>query len=247
MSSVAVITGAGRGIGREVAIALAAAGFAVIVVARTEAEVAEVAALVTARGGRATAVIGDVRDYATAASAVAAATQLGDLELVVNNAGVLGEPARPWAEDPEAFWAVVEVNLRGPYNLSRAALPQLLGQGRGRIVNVGSAAGTVPVPGYAAYSVSKAGLLRLTDNLDTALRGTGVKVFDVLPARVRTAMTAAEDPDVGRWMPVGRVAAAIASLATGRYDALAGQAVRVDDDWDELVAGRATSPAGRAT
>jgi NAD(P)-dependent dehydrogenase (short-subunit alcohol dehydrogenase family) len=112
-----------------------------------------------------------------------------NLDLLVNNAGQFG-PVGPIAiTDPGEWWQTLEVNLRGPLYCVRAVLPGMLRRGHGRIINASSSSGFAAVPMLLAYSVSKAALYRLTENLAMETRGHGVTVFTIIPGLVRTAMS----------------------------------------------------------
>src|SRR5262245_11836793 len=179
---VALVTGGGRGIGRAIATALAEAGAAVAVLARSIDQLAETVGHVTRSGGRAVACPADVTDRAAVEAAVAdVESRLGPIDLLVNNAGI-GGPVGPLAEtDPDDWWRCVEVNLRGPLLCTRALLPGMLARARGRVVNVASGAGTRAIPHLSAYVASKAALIRLTENLDAEVRASGVRVFAIQP------------------------------------------------------------------
>ncbi|HLW61054.1 MAG TPA: SDR family oxidoreductase [bacterium] len=181
---VIIVTGAGRGIGRAVAADLAEAGARVVLVARTNDDL--VRAVEAIGEPRATAVPGDVTDEATAAAAVARAREWGGrLDAVVNNAGVGWRGATH--EMPAAEWRrLLDVNLTGVFLFTRAALPPMLAQRRGHIVNIASGAGRAGSPGNAAYCASKYGVVGFTEAVGLEVRGTGVKVSVVEPGAVRT-------------------------------------------------------------
>jgi NAD(P)-dependent dehydrogenase (short-subunit alcohol dehydrogenase family) len=214
----AVVTGGSRGIGRAIAQRLAADGWDVTTIARSDADVAA-----------------DVSDRAAVKHAFA---EVGDVDLLVNNAGVLG-PLGPLAEtDPDEWWRVLEVNVRGTMLPTRAVLPSMLARGSGRIVNLGSEAGVVREPPGVAYGVSKTAVLRFTELLAAELAGTGVHAFVISPGGVRTRLT---EPIAerfgGEWVPPERAAELVARIATGELDALAGRYVHVSlDDLDDLLA-----------
>lgn len=244
---VALVTGAGRGIGRAVAVGLAAAGMHVGLLGRTrstlEATLRECASAGDAV--RAVAVPADV----TVADAVRAAVgtverDLGPVDLLVNNAGRADPTEVPlWEADPNAWWQVVEANLRGPMLLSRAVLPGMIQRGGGRIVNINSGFGLRGTPTYSAYAVSKAALARLTDCLAQALAGQPVAVFDLSPGLVRTDMTTempmwADVPDE-EWTPPSVVVQAVLTLASGRADALSGRFLHATADGLDDLIGRA--------
>jgi NADP-dependent 3-hydroxy acid dehydrogenase YdfG len=139
--TVSVITGGGRGIGRMLAQALARAGAAVGLIARSGRELAETVRLVEACGGTAAAGT-DVTDEQAAAEAIATlVSRLGPVDLLVNNAGVNGPAGDAWQVDADQWWRAVEINLRGVFLCSRAVLPDMAARGTGRIVNITSQAG----------------------------------------------------------------------------------------------------------
>ena len=141
---VAIVTGGGRGLGRTFAHALAAAGAAVAVVARSSDELAEVVASIRELGRRATAITGDVTDRQAVEHVVhETERQLGPVDLLVNNAAILRTPGPLWEVDPDEWWRTMEVNVRGPFLCARAVLPGMIERGRGRIINVASGAGLV--------------------------------------------------------------------------------------------------------
>jgi 3-oxoacyl-[acyl-carrier protein] reductase len=185
---VVVVTGAGRGIGRAIALNLANAGARLVLVARTTADLARLAEELGE--DRATAVAGDVADEATAAGAIARAREWGGrLDAVVNNAGIGW--SGPLHEMPVDTWRrLMEVNLTGVFLFTKAALPVLLAQGRGHIVNIASGAGRLGMAGGAAYSASKSGLIGFTEAVGLEVRNRGVKVSVVEPGSVQTAFSA---------------------------------------------------------
>ena len=195
----ALVTGAGRGIGRAVALALAREGAAVTLLARTAAEIEEVAAEIRRRGGRAAVHAGDVRDPAVAGKAVERArAEHGRLQVLVNNAGVGGH--RPVAETTDVEWdRILETNLGAVFRMTRAALPQLTAGG-GHVFMISSLAGQNAIAGMAAYCASKAGLDHFTQCLMLEVRHQGVKVTTIAPGSVDTLFGGA--PRGGDWMLV---------------------------------------------
>lgn len=252
---VALITGGSKGLGRAFARALAEAGAQVAVTARHEPELRDTVAEIEERGGRGFAFPADVTDGRAVSRLVAAAEEvLGPIDLLVNNAGVLRAFGSPAEVDPDEWWREVEVNLRGPFLCARAVLPGMTGRKRGRIVNVASMAGLVPIEAGSAYCVSKAALIRLSEQLTLETRAYGVSVFAIHPGTVRTPMNdyvhdseqvGRRAPEVQAWFrqlyaegqdtPVEQPVRLLLELASGRADALSGCYIDVRDDLDMLI------------
>lgn len=240
MAETALVTGGGRGIGRAIAVRLAAEGHAVGVTARTEVELETTAEMIRDAGGVVAVAPGDGTDAAAVREIHEAITgELGPLSLLVNCAAA-AIPPQPFTDtDPEAWWRVVETNVRMPMLFSHVALPSLLDQRRGHIINVNSLQGSKVQNGPMSYGVSKAALMRFTDALATEIAGSGVVAIDLSPGLVRTAMTA-NRPDLDRlpptvWQSADDTANMVVTLVSGRYDGLHGRFVRVTDDLDDLL------------
>ena len=171
--SVALITGGGRGVGQLVARSLADAGATVALVARSIEELAHTVELISAAGGTAAAAVADVTESTGFAAAVAdLRDQVGPYDLLVNNAGILGPVGPLWELDLDDWWTTMNVNLRGLIVGTQLVIPDMVAAGRGRIINVTSEAGIHRWPLASAYSVSKAAVIKLTENLALEKRAT---------------------------------------------------------------------------
>ncbi len=242
------MTGASRGIGRAVAVGLAEAGLDVALLARDRAALADAAGEVRAAGRRAVVLAADVTDGAAVAAAVAAAeADLGGIDLLVNNAGAIDAEVPLWEADPDEWWSVVEVDLRGPFLLGRAVIPGMLARGGGRVVDLASGASSNDMNGASAYNAAKTALARIGANLHVSGYAKGLRTFEVAPGVVQTEMTAGMTMHQGRteWTPVELTVAMIAAIATGDLDAFSGCFLRVThDDPGALRAAAATGAPG---
>jgi len=238
----ALVTGASRGLGQAIALALAEAGADVAVHGNTRSPEATCAS-VRALGRRALAVTGDMADPQAPDRLVAEAIAgLGGLDILVNNAGTIRRA--PAAETADAdFLHVIEVNLNAAFRACRAAGRHMLGQGRGKIVNVASLLsfqGGITVPAYAA---AKGGLAQLTKALANEWAGRGIGVNAIAPGYMRTDNTTAlrQDPvrsrqileriPAGRWGEPSDVAGAAVFLASAAADYVHGHVLVVDGGW----------------
>ena len=243
---VALVTGGGRGLGQAYATTLAAAGASVAVAARSADQVAETVGAIEHASGRARGYTADVADPSAVKTLVAQVVRdFGPIDILVNNAGSGGSTG-PFAEgDPDVWWRVQEVNLRGVMLCTHAVLPGMIERKHGRIINISSAAGLAPIPYLSAYVVSKTALIRFTEIVAAEVRDAGVAVFAISPGPVRTAMSeevlATEEGQ--RWMPwflkifeEGRDVPAqlsadlVLALARGDADTLSGRFLSIRDD-----------------
>jgi 3-oxoacyl-[acyl-carrier protein] reductase len=188
---VALVTGAGRGIGRAVALQLAAEGAQVALLARSLGELNEAAEAVRVQGGTAIVLQADVGDPETVAEAGARAEkELGPVDILINNAAVV-QPVGPTVTAMPAAWsAAFAINVDAPFHFAQAVLPAMLDRGWGRIVNVSSGIADHPAAmvGMNAYAATKAALEAHTLNLAAELAGSGVTVNVYRPGSVDTAM-----------------------------------------------------------
>lgn len=247
---VALVTGAGRGIGRALSFALVQNGMAVALVARSAHEVAAVAHEIHQIGGRAVALQTDVTDRGGVFAVVAEVEKtLGPIDLLVNNAGVVEPIAPVTAVDVDDWWRAFEINMRGPLLCAQTVLNRMRARGRGRIVNMASAAGTMVWSNLSAYIVGKTALIRFTEQLALEVEDDGVSVFAVNPGAVRTELTGTmlESEAARRWIPTFRqrfeasevsvelIERLIVDIASGRVDRLRGRFLSVSDDLDQLL------------
>jgi 3-hydroxybutyrate dehydrogenase len=186
---IALVTGAGRGIGRATAIALAAVGTPVVAAARSADELDDVVSEIAAAGGEAAAIACDLTNRAQSTALVdRAASVFGPIDVLVNNAGI-GSSADPrlLAEFRDPFWdETLELNLTAPYLLSKGALPHMRAQRWGRIVTVASINGRIPTPYSGAYVASKHGVIGLMRTLALEVAPEGITVNCVCPGPVHT-------------------------------------------------------------
>ncbi|QEC48365.1 SDR family oxidoreductase [Baekduia soli] len=181
----AIVTGAGQGIGRRIAVRLAAEGHAVALAARSAGALDEAAAEIAAAGGRALAVPTDVTDAAQVDHLAAIAeAELGPVAVVVSAAGIAGPTAPLWEITPEQWEETFAVNVTGTYLLCRAALPAMLQRGAGSVVVIGSVTGKRPLLGRTPYAASKTALIGLVRTLAWDAGPHGVRVNLVSPGPI---------------------------------------------------------------
>jgi 3-oxoacyl-[acyl-carrier protein] reductase len=223
--SVAVVTGAGRGIGRAVALELARRGYDLALLGRTVEDLARTAEDVRALGRRALALSCDVaRSAEVAAAALTICRDVGSPRVVVNNAGI-ARRARV-ATMSEADWdAVIDVNLKGTFLVTRAFLPGMLEKGEGRCVAIASISATLGTPELSAYCASKWGVVGFTKALAEELRGTGVQALCVLPGSVDTEML--KESGFAPQMTPEHVAGVVAYAALDAPSAMNGSAIEI--------------------
>ena len=237
---VAIVTGASRGLGRSMALALAEAGADVAVAARSEAELAETAGIIEKLGRRAMVIPTDVTVYAQVETLVErTAAALGRLDIIVNNSGIA--TVMPVAEmPPEDFRRTVEVNLVGVFNGCRAAAGRLIAQKSGKIINLASVLGASGLSGYAAYSASKGGVIALTRALAVEWARYSIQVNAMAPgwfvtdmnsrafddARVRERLL--RDVPARRTGRLDEIGPLVVYLASSASDYMTGQTVFLD-------------------
>ena len=195
-NKVAIVTGAGRGIGRAIALAYAQAGARVVLVARTAKSLDDVAAEITTAGGTALALAADIANDAEIARVVATTQQhFGAIDVLVNNAAII-TASQNLVDNDAAMWReVIAVNLVAPAMLIKAVLPGMIAQRSGRIINISSIGGRNGGKGRSAYRASKAGLINLTQSVAAEVKPHGIDVNCICPGGVDTE---------GLWESIGR-------------------------------------------
>lgn len=239
---VALVTGAGSGIGRATALLFARKGARVLVADIIPEGGMETVRLIQAAGGEAVFIKADVSNAEQVRSMIAGAVETyGRLDYAVNNAGLEAQPA-PTADCAEAdFDRTVAVNLRGTFLCMKYEIQQMLKQGKGAIVNLSSMAGMVGVAGMPAYTAAKHGIIGLTRTAALEYSKAGIRVNAVCPGATRTPMVAqiiAAMPEIGKGMeenhPIGRIAEpeeiaeAIVWLCSDAASFVTGHALAVD-------------------
>src|SRR3989440_2590739 len=253
---VAIVTGGGRGLGRLAAEAVAAAGAAVAVTARSEDQLVETVASISGAGGTAIALPGDVSDPESVTAAVQQVERLlGPIDLLINNAGVSGPVGPVWEVDPGEWCRTFGVNLQGVFLFAHAVLPGMVARRSGRIINVASNAGAFRWPLVSAYAVSKAAVIKFTENVARETKHYGVKVFAIHPGLLPIGMTtAALEGTFPSESPEGRLSSwtrqqidegygaspesaveLVLLLSSGEADSLSGCYLTVHDDLPAII------------
>jgi 3-oxoacyl-[acyl-carrier protein] reductase len=191
---VAVITGAGRGIGQAIAIAYAQSGASVCCSARTVGEINETVSRITARGDKAISVAADVTDFASVCELYdRAVASFGRVDIVVMSAGASAENKLVEEADPEIWRNSIEVNLIGAFHTAKAAIPHLRKGGGGKIILIGSGMGHRSGPTRSSYASSKAGAWMLTRILAQELSAYEIAVNELIPGPVQTRFIAGRE------------------------------------------------------
>jgi NAD(P)-dependent dehydrogenase (short-subunit alcohol dehydrogenase family) len=248
---VALVTGGGRGIGRGIALRLAADGHAVAVASRSPEQLDQVVRDIQAAGGTALALACDVTRSEDVMRTVASVRQhWGEVTVLVNNAGVSGPIGPIGVVDPQAWWAAQTVHVLGALMFMTEIVPRMVANGGGRIINVCSVAGIIIANNFSSYAVAKSTLIRLSEHVAAERRDQNIKVFPIQPGTILTDM--ARDtltlPDAAKWAAplVGilkqvtpemsdaamlKMQDFVAALAAGRCDELSGRYLDVDKDY----------------
>ena len=247
---VVIVTGGGGIIGRAICTALARAGARVAVADLSADLLNGTVGDIQQTGGQALGIEVDVANRPAVERMVARVErEFGPVDLLVNNAGLLGAIGPLWEVDPDEWWKVWEVNIRGAMLCAWAVLPSMIARRRGRIVNVSSGSVLGPSANFSAYPVSKTALTRLTEHLAVDAHQYGVSVFAITPGLVDTPLARLtwESPDGQQWTGQYQdlyaerqvspevAAARCLELASGKADRLSGCYIQIADDLDEMV------------
>ncbi len=252
---VAVVTGAGSGLGRHIAQVIGQTGAAVVVTGRKAQKLDETAHSIVQAGGKAVPLVCDVSDSAAVAQTVGIITKtFGGVDLLVNNAGETGPIENAWQLDAADWWKTFETNLLGSFLCMHAILPHMIESRCGTIVNIASHAGVFRWPTCSAYSVSKSALIKLTENIAFETGRHGISVFAFHPGLLPIGLPEMlNSPTINPNSPTGKVASwyqaqvqagkvvdvkqsvdVLMQLVSGSYHSLSGCYVTVDDDLDAI-------------
>ena len=235
---VALVTGGSRGIGRAIAITLGAEGAHVFINYNASADKAQsVAEEIEGAGGKATVVQGDVSDMAQAKALIQATKEAGGVDIVVNNAGITRDKLIMRMSD-EDWSQVINTNLTGAFNITKAAISPMMKKRAGSIINIGSVSGITGLPGQTNYSAAKAGLAGLSKAVAKEVASRNIRVNVVAPGPINTDMLRAMPEKAYEGLksaiPLGRpgepeeVAHLVAFLASDKAKYITGQVIAID-------------------
>jgi NAD(P)-dependent dehydrogenase (short-subunit alcohol dehydrogenase family) len=240
---VAIVTGAGRGLGRTMALALASAGAAIVATARSHGEIESLRTEIRDLGWTAEAFTTDITDEASVESLMASTmASFGHIDVLVNNAGInIRKPALQLST--EEYLRVLDTNLKGTFLCARAAGKQMVSQGSGKVINISSILGRVALPEQIAYASSKGAMEQLTKVLALEWAPHNVQVNAIGPTYFETDLTQSlrDDPErnafitsrtpAGRWGQPHELAGAVIFLASRASDYVTGHTLMVDGGW----------------
>lgn len=234
-NKVALITGASRGIGEAIAVGYASVGARVVLASRKQAGLDRVAEKITNSGGEALPIAAHTGDESAVQYLVAKAIEFyGGLDILVNNAATNPHFGPLLTADEGQWHKILDTNLVGYFRVAKACTPALIDRGGGKIINVASLAGKIPMPGMGVYCVSKAGVLMLTKVLAAELAKDNIQVNAIAPGFVKTRFSSVlwDDPQilnaVLKTIPQGRFASA---------EEIVGAAVYLASDYSSYITG----------
>jgi NAD(P)-dependent dehydrogenase (short-subunit alcohol dehydrogenase family) len=263
---VAIVTGAGRGFGRAIAMRFAGEGAAVAVTSRSRPELESAVEDIGRIGGRAIAIEGDVTLPGDVDRVVATTErELGPVSILVSNAGVPGPFGPVWTVNPEEWVAAQYVHIRAPFYYMQRVMPGMIQRRAGTVILVSAIASRIVAPYLSAYCLGKIAQTRLAAVAAAEAREFGVNVYSIDPGFVFTGMAedTANHPDAQRWLPgmvdrlrsvresphrnadLVRCAQRCLDLASGRYGALSGRYLELGDDLDAAVRDAAAASGGK--
>lgn len=243
-----VVTGAGSGIGRATALRLAAAGSRVVIADLDADTATRTVDEICSAGGSAVAVVGDLGEQQVIDDVVGTArTRFGDVDVLVNNAGVMDSMSAPVDTTDDEWERLVRINLTAPFKLMRAVIPGMLEKGKGAIVNTASEASLRGSAAGTAYTATKHGVIGLTRSAAIMYREKGIRVNAVAPGATATNITVEADPEapgpgvlasyrnsIGRVGEADELAAAIQFLASDEAGNISGVVLPVDNGWSAV-------------
>lgn len=251
----ALVTGAGRGLGAAVSIALAKEGASLVLASRTKSELDEVMQWITLTGQKAQTVVADVSNEADVERMVKTAIDSnGKIDILVNCAGVYGPIGQMWTLDAQAWTKAVQINLIGTFLCCKSVIPYMIEKKHGKIINFSGGGATSSLPRFSAYAVSKTAVVRLTETLSDEVKEFNIQVNAIAPGAVDTSlqnevMAAGEkageiftrfkqNRESGKgWVPKELAADLSVFLASSASDGLTGKLIAAPYDgwekWDE--------------
>lgn len=253
---VAIVTGGGRGIGRGIAQVFAAEGAKVAVTARSAAQIEETVKLISAAGGKALAVAGDVANRDDVLKVIGETEKnFGRVTVLINNAGNTGPFGPIWELDPEEWWRTQETHIRGAFLYAHYVAASMAVNGGGRIVTMSSGAGGRVSPYFSGYGHAKAAQIRLMEHFAVEGKDVGIKAFSMAPGLVPTELgeDVIHSADAQKWLPgfierlgqaktdgtgeqaMARATGLCLALASGEADVLSGRFLSVGDDLAALI------------